>query len=53
MTDQKCLLSRGKVLGGCTNVNGGFYNRGHPEDYDRWVSFFQKFKKKINDLTLL
>lgn len=27
---------RGKVLGGCTSVNGMIYMRGQAEDYDHW-----------------
>ena len=27
---------RGKVLGGCTSVNGMIYLRGQPQDYDGW-----------------
>lgn len=27
---------RGKVLGGCSSVNGMMYSRGHPVDYDHW-----------------
>lgn len=27
---------RGKVMGGCTSVNGTVYIRGHRNDYDRW-----------------
>jgi choline dehydrogenase len=26
----------GKVLGGCSSVNGMMYSRGHPGDYDHW-----------------
>ena len=27
---------RGKVLGGCSSVNGMMYSRGHAVDYDHW-----------------
>jgi choline dehydrogenase-like flavoprotein len=29
-------LPRGKVLGGCSTINGMGYKRGHPRDYDQW-----------------
>lgn len=29
---------RGKLLGGCTSVNGTVYMRGHPSDYDDWAA---------------
>lgn len=29
-------LPRGRVLGGCTSINGMVYFRGHPGDYDEW-----------------
>ena len=30
-------LPRGKVLGGSGSINGMFYMRGHPNDYDTWA----------------
>ena len=29
---------RGKMLGGCSSVNGSVYIRGHRSDYDDWVA---------------
>ncbi|KAG6442999.1 hypothetical protein O3G_MSEX002674 [Manduca sexta] len=34
-----CLWPRGKVLGGCSVLNGMMYHRGRPADYDGWVEF--------------
>jgi choline dehydrogenase len=31
-------IPRGKVLGGCSSINGMFYMRGHPLDYDGWAA---------------
>ena len=30
-------LPRGRLVGGCSSINGMFYMRGHPADYDEWV----------------
>lgn len=31
-------LPRGRVLGGCSSINGMAYFRGHPRDFDDWVA---------------
>lgn len=28
---------RGKLIGGCSSINGMMYSRGHPGDYDQWA----------------
>jgi len=28
---------RGKLVGGCSSINGMMYSRGHPSDYDQWA----------------
>ncbi len=28
---------RGRVVGGCSSINGMMYSRGHPQDYDQWA----------------
>lgn len=30
-------VPRGKVVGGCSSINGMMYSRGHPADYDQWA----------------
>jgi choline dehydrogenase len=35
-------LPRGKVLGGSSTINGMFYMRGHPNDYDTWAQMGAK-----------
>ncbi len=34
--DRRIPVPRGKVLGGCSSVNGMMYSRGHAPDYDHW-----------------
>lgn len=31
-------LPRGRVLGGCSSINGMAYFRGHPQDFDDWAA---------------
>ncbi|KAL1501860.1 hypothetical protein ABEB36_007106 [Hypothenemus hampei] len=38
--NQQCFLTQGRGLGGSTILNGAFYARGHPEDYNRWESVY-------------
>ncbi|XP_060806690.1 glucose dehydrogenase [FAD, quinone] [Amyelois transitella] len=33
----KCAWPRGKMLGGCSVINGMMYQRGHSADYDGWA----------------
>jgi choline dehydrogenase len=36
MDNRKMPWTRGKVLGGCSTVNGMLYLRGHRDNYDEW-----------------
>ena len=36
--NRKIFFPRGKVLGGCSSVNGLVYIQGQPEDFDNWES---------------
>lgn len=34
--DRVLPVPRGRVMGGCSSINGMVYFRGHPRDYDDW-----------------
>ncbi|WP_370222378.1 GMC family oxidoreductase [Pararhodobacter marinus] len=34
---RRIAVPRGKVVGGCSSINGMMYSRGHPADYDGWA----------------
>ena len=36
LNGRRLWLPRGRVLGGSSSINGMFYMRGHPSDYDEW-----------------
>lgn len=36
LDDREVIWPRGKVLGGCSSINGLVYARGQPADYDHW-----------------
>ncbi len=36
LNGRSILYPRGKVLGGCSSINGMIYMRGQSHDYDRW-----------------
>ena len=36
LNDRRLPLPRGKVVGSPSSINGLFYMRGHPRDYDTW-----------------
>lgn len=38
MHDRRMEFPRGKVLGGCSSINGMIYIRGHRHDYDDWAA---------------
>ncbi|MBY6163512.1 choline dehydrogenase [Mameliella alba] len=35
--DRRIFWPRGKVLGGCSSINGQVYIRGHRSDFDHWA----------------
>ena len=37
VNDRTIPCPRGKLVGGCTSVNGTVYMRGHRSDYDEWA----------------
>jgi choline dehydrogenase-like flavoprotein len=38
LNDRQIVLPRGRVLGGCSSINGMAYFRGHPQDFDDWAA---------------
>jgi choline dehydrogenase len=38
LNGRKLLYPRGKVLGGCSSINGMLYMRGQARDYDGWAA---------------
>ena len=36
LNNRRLMCPRGKVLGGCSSINGMVYVRGHPEDFNQW-----------------
>ncbi|KAK7604631.1 hypothetical protein V9T40_005817 [Parthenolecanium corni] len=36
MPNGQCYWPRGKMLGGCSSINGMLYVRGFPQDYNSW-----------------
>ncbi|XP_067007795.2 glucose dehydrogenase [FAD, quinone] [Anabrus simplex] len=60
--ERRCTWIRGKVIGGCSVLNGMMYMRGHPRDYDKWAEagitgwsyqdVLPYFKKSENNLEI-
>jgi choline dehydrogenase len=37
LNNRSIPLPRGRILGGCSSINGMAYFRGHPRDFDEWA----------------
>lgn len=60
MYNGQCHWARGKMLGGCSSINGMFYVRGFPQDYNSWeklgnpgwgYSHVLKYFKKLENVS--
>ena len=40
MDNREMPYTRGRIVGGCSTVNGMLYVRGHRDNYDQWASEF-------------
>ena len=38
LNGRRLPVNRGKIIGGCSSINGMAYVRGHRNDYDRWAA---------------
>jgi choline dehydrogenase-like flavoprotein len=38
LNGRRIPIPRGRVLGGCSSINGMVYFRGHPRDFDEWAA---------------
>jgi choline dehydrogenase len=38
MNGRRIYHARGKLLGGCSSINGMIFQRGNPMDYERWAA---------------
>ncbi|KAL1509338.1 hypothetical protein ABEB36_004094 [Hypothenemus hampei] len=40
MNNQQCAQHAGKIFGGGSTINNGFYYRAHESDFERWVNVY-------------
>ena len=41
INNRTLICPRGKLMGGCTSINGSVYIRGHRGDYDEWAALLR------------